>query len=74
MSGEVRRSHSIVACLLESPAASSAFHLACLNNGLFLAPHGIFVLSTITTESTVAEVVGLVKMSLRDVARAATRR
>jgi glutamate-1-semialdehyde 2,1-aminomutase len=46
----------------------SAFHLACLNRGLFIAPRGMVVLSTAMTAPIVNDAIDRFALALRDVA------
>jgi glutamate-1-semialdehyde 2,1-aminomutase len=47
------------------------FHLAALNNGLFIAPRGLIALSTVMTETLLSEVADRAAKAMGDVAKAA---
>ncbi len=47
------------------------FHLAMLNNGLFIAPRGMIALSTVMTEELMNEIVQRASQALQDVAAVA---
>ena len=46
------------------------FHLAALNNGLFLAPRGMIALSTVITDELLSEISERAAKAMSDVARA----
>ena len=43
------------------------FHLACLNHGVFIAPRGLFALSTVITDELVTETCERMASALRTV-------
>lgn len=45
----------------------SLLHLAALNRGVFMAPRGLIVLSTVTSEAVISEVVDRMKAAMQDV-------
>jgi hypothetical protein len=53
----------------ESPHEASRlfrdFHLACLNQGVFIAPRGLLALSTVVTEELLSEVCERMASALR---------
>ncbi len=48
------------------------FHLACLNEGLFIAPRGLIALSTIMDEALIDESLGKFEKAMRETARSMT--
>lgn len=54
----------------EDARAIANFHLAALNNGLFLAPRGMLALSTVITDEVLSEICERVAKAMADVAHA----
>ncbi len=52
----------------EDDAILEKFHLAALNHGLFVAPRGLIVLSTVMTGDLIGEVIGQAGAAMADVA------
>jgi len=54
----------------EDARAIANFHLAALNQGLFLAPRGMIALSTVITDEVLSEVCARAAKAMADVAQA----
>ncbi|HWN57642.1 MAG TPA: aminotransferase class III-fold pyridoxal phosphate-dependent enzyme, partial [Methylomirabilota bacterium] len=54
----------------EDARAIANFHLAALNNGLFLAPRGMIALSTVITDELLSEISERAAKAMADVAKA----
>lgn len=54
----------------EDARAISSFHLAALNQGLFLAPRGMIALSTVITDEVLSEICERAAKAMADVAQA----
>jgi glutamate-1-semialdehyde aminotransferase len=54
----------------EDARAIANFHLAALNNGLFLAPRGMIALSTVITDELLSEISERAAKAIADVAKA----
>ncbi len=54
----------------EDSRTISSFHLAALNNGLFLAPRGMIALSTVITDEMLSEICERAAKAIADVAHA----
>jgi glutamate-1-semialdehyde aminotransferase len=54
----------------EDARAIANFHLAALNQGLFLAPRGMIALSTVITDEVLSEICERAAKAMADVAQA----